>query len=243
VTRSSTLRAIRTDRESRRDNVTAAFLKVRDMIVQGRIAPGTCVVEAELAERLGMSRTPIRGALQLLEREGFIVEQGGGKKSRLRVSPLTKEDATELYMIVGKLEGMAGTLTASLDEQKRTKLCRTLKELNQQLSAMAQSNKIDLRLVFDLDTSFHHEIVGASAGPRLLALHKIVKPQIERYWRLYAHTIVQDLHLSVAEHEQIIAAIAAGNVKAAESALINNWKCGAARIYKLIDQLGERGSW
>lgn len=194
-------------------------------------------------ERLGMSRTPIRGALQLLEREGFILEEGGGKKSRFRASPLTKDDATELYMIVGKLEGMAGTLAASLDEQARTSLCRTLRELNQQLNAMAKSNKIDLRMVFDLDTRFHHEIVSASAGRRLRSLHKIMKPQIERYWRLYAHTIIQDMHLSVAEHELIIAGIAAGNGKTAESALIDNWKCGVGRIHHLIDLLGERGSW
>lgn len=243
VTKSSNQPVKRAEREPRRDSVTAAFLKIRELIVQGQIAPGSWVVEGELAGRLGMSRTPIRGALQLLQREGFIFEQQGRKKSRLHISPLTKEDATELYMIVGTIEGLAGTLTAALDEQKRVELCKLLDELNQRLGAIPSSNKVELRLVFDLDTRFHHEIVSASAGPRLLGLHKMMKPQIERYWRLYAHTILQDLHLSVAEHQQIIAAIAAGNVKGTKDALINNWKRGAARIYQMIELFGERGSW
>jgi DNA-binding GntR family transcriptional regulator len=190
-----------------------------------------------------MSRTPVRGALQLLQREGFIAEQRGGKKSRLHISPLTKEDAHELYMIVGNIESLAGSLTATLNSQKRDELCRTLQELNQRLRAIAGTKKVDLRLVFELDTRFHHEIVSASAGPRLLVLHKMMKPQIERYWRLYAHSIIQDLHHSVAEHGDIIAALANGRVKATERALSNNWRNGAERIFQMIELFGERGSW
>jgi len=231
------------DKEPKQDSVTAAFQKIRELIVQGQIAPGSWVVEAEMAERLGLSRTPIRGALQLLQREGFIVEQRGGKKSRLRISPLTKEDAQELYLIVGTIESLAGALTASLPAEKRQALCATLRDLNQKLAQLAATRKADLRSVFDIDTQFHHEIVAASAGPRLLVLHRMMKPQIERYWRLYAHTIIQDLHHSVAEHEEIMSAIASGNVKGTEKALANNWKLGAERIYQLIDLFGERGSW
>lgn len=233
----------KSEREPKHDSVTSAFLKLRDLIVQGQIAPGSWVVEAEIAERLGLSRTPVRGALQLLQREGFIVEQRSGKKSRLRISPLTKEDANELYMIVGAIEGLAGAQTASLDGERRAELTRTLEDLNQRLGTIATTKKVELRLVFELDTRFHHEIVSASAGSRLMVLHTMMKPQIERYWRLYAHTIIQDLHHSVTEHGEIIAAISAGNVKATEKALANNWKRGAERISQLIDLFGERGSW
>ncbi len=233
------------ERESKRpDSVTAAFLKLRELIVQGQISPGSWVVEAELAERLGFSRTPIRGALQLLQREGFITEQRtGAKKSRLRISPLMKEDAQELYLIVGTIEALAGGMTAGLSQEERTQLCTKLTEFNRRLSEIAASKKADLRSVFDLDTRFHYEIIAASAGPRLLTIHQMMKPQIERYWRLYAHTIIQDLHHSVSEHEEIIASIASGSAKATERALSNNWKKGAERIYSLIDLFGERGSW
>jgi DNA-binding GntR family transcriptional regulator len=227
----------------RGDSVTAVFLKLRDLIVQGQIAPGSWVVEAELAERLGFSRTPVRGALQLLQREGFIVEHRGGTKSRLRISPLTKEDALELYTIVGQLEGLAGVLAAALPTEQREGLSTKLADVNQRLHQIATSKKVELRSVFELDTNFHHEIVSAASGPRLRTLHQMVKPQIERYWRLYAHTIIQDLHLSVSEHTEIIESIASGNARAVEKALAGNWKKGADRICHLIELFGERGSW
>lgn len=235
----------RTERETKHvDSVTSAFLKMRDLIVQGQIGPGSWVVEAELAERLGFSRTPIRGALQLLQREGFIVEhRTGAKKSRLRISPLTKEDAQELYLIVGSIEGLAGSVTAALPEEQRLRLCAKLEEMNQRMRGIEASKKVEPRSVFDLDTQFHHEIIAGSAGPRLLTIHHMMKPQIERYWRLYAHTIIQDLHHSVSEHDEIIAAISSGNAKTTERALANNWRRGAERIYSLIDLFGERGSW
>jgi DNA-binding GntR family transcriptional regulator len=227
----------------RGDSVTAVFMKLRDLIVQGQIAPGSWVVEAELAERLGFSRTPVRGALQLLQREGFIVEHRGGTKSRLRISPLTKEDAMELYTIVGQLEGLAGMLAAALPAEQRHGLSAKLTDVNQRLHHIATSKKVELRSVFELDTNFHHEIVVAASGLRLRTLHQMVKPQIERYWRLYAHTIIQDLHLSVSEHTEIIDSIASGNAKAVEKALAGNWKKGADRICHLIELFGERGSW
>jgi DNA-binding GntR family transcriptional regulator len=238
-------RVHRTERKPKRvDSVTAVFLKLRDLIVQGQIAPGSWVVEAELAERLGFSRTPIRSALQLLQREGFIVEhRTSTKRSRLRISPLTKEDAQELYLIVGNIEGVASTLTAALSTERRQLICARLEKINQGMNGIAASKNADLRSVFDLDTQFHYEIFAASAGPRLLTIHRMMKPQIERYWRLYAHTIIQDLHHSVSEHEEIIAAIRSGNAQSTQRALANNWRKGAARIYALIDLFGERGSW
>jgi DNA-binding GntR family transcriptional regulator len=238
-----TLKTLKKEHTKRGDSVTAVFMKLRDLIVQGQIAPGSWVVEAELAERLGFSRTPVRGALQLLQREGFIVEHRGGTKSRLRISPLTKEDAQELYTIVGQLEGMAGVMAAALPVEERKELAAKLSEVNHRLNQIATSKKVEPRSVFELDTNFHHLIVEAASGPRLRTLHQTVKPQIERYWRLYAHSIIQDLHLSVSEHSDIIESILSGNPRAVERALEANWKKGAERICHLIELFGERGSW
>ena len=65
-------------------------------------------MEADLAERLNMSRTPVRGAIHWLHREGYVLEHRNFSKSRMIVAPLTKEDANELYLIIGNLEGIAG---------------------------------------------------------------------------------------------------------------------------------------
>lgn len=227
----------------RGSSINAAFEQLRELIVLGHLAPGSWIVEVDLARRLDLSRTPVRGALQWLQREGYVIEHKNGTKSRMRVAPLTQEDAHELYIIVGQMEALAGVLTSSLSPEKRANLVKVLISLNEQLRKIASAAQIDPRRVFDLDTTFHYKIVEASAGPRLLTLHRSVKPQIERYWRLYASSIINDLHLTVAEHEAIIEAIKKGSAKGVERSLQNNWQKGAERIERLIVLFGERGSW
>ena len=85
---------------SRRDRDTTVFQaleQVRELIVHGKLSPGTWIVEEELARRLHVSRTPVRAVLQWLQQEGYVREQRTATKSRMIVSPLTKEDSNELY--------------------------------------------------------------------------------------------------------------------------------------------------
>jgi DNA-binding GntR family transcriptional regulator len=224
-------------------SLKTAFTMVRELIVHGRLAPGSWIVEADLTERLGMSRTPIRGALHRLQHEGYVVEQRGRTKSRMVVAPLTKEDARELYAIVGRLEGLAGRQLAALPKDKRLDTVRRIKQIKSRLQAIAEAHKAGKESVFDLDMEFHQVIVEASAGPRLMKLHNGIKPQTERYWRLHASNAVEDLSQSVEEHEEIMAAIHRGEAARAEKALIANWVNGSERVAKLIDLYGESGNW
>jgi DNA-binding GntR family transcriptional regulator len=220
-----------------------AFQQIRDLIVHGRLSPGTWIIESDLTEKLGMSRTPIRGALQWLQREGYVIEQKGKSKSRMLVAPLTQEDAHELYAIVARIEGLAGRQTAALPRLPRYEIAKQIRAVNEELHKIDRSKSLGGRSIFDLDMQFHHIIVEAGAGPRLLQLHNAVKPQTERYWRLYANNILDQLHIVVAEHNRIIAAIQKGDSDAAESALITNWVNGAKRVATVIELQGERGSW
>ena len=225
-------------------NQRKCFNQVREMIVHGRLAPGSRIVEAELAERLGASRTPVRGALHLLQREGYIVAtRAGSRKVRLSVAPLTKEDARELYAIAGHLEGLAARSTARMKWPARSDLVLKLKALNDELNALAEAHRGDPNRIFHLDMTFHQAIVDASAGPRLRALQRSIKPQTERYWRLYASAILDQLRLSVGEHLVIIQAIQEGDALGAERAVQLNWENGAERLSSVIDTLGERGGW
>jgi DNA-binding GntR family transcriptional regulator len=228
----------------RGSRVNTAYQQLRELIVHGRLAPGSRVVEAELADRSGVSRTPVREALQRLQHEGLIVaSRGGSNKSRLMVAPLTREDACELYSIIGRMEGLAGRGTAMLGPSLRRQLVRRLKVFNAALRKLARAGRQEANRIFELDLSFHRQIVEASAGPRMLALHHEIVPQAERYWRLYASAIVDQLGLSVAEHDRIIRAVEEGDADAAERRIILNWKKGAERLSKVIATLGERGSW
>jgi DNA-binding GntR family transcriptional regulator len=223
-------------------SLSTAFYEIRDLIVHGKLSPGTWIVETDLAEHLGMSRTPVRSAIQWLQREGYILEHKSASKSRMIVAPLTKEDASELYPIVGRIEGLAGRQVAALPVEKRTEIVGKLESLNKQLLRIVRTN--DGRSgIFELDAAFHRTIVEAGAGPRLKTLHKTVEPQTERYWRLYASSIMQDLHLSIAEHDDIIEAIQNGDADRIERTLQINWENGLLRLAVVIEMFGERGSF
>jgi len=225
------------------NSLRKAVHEIRDLIVHGRLSPGSWIVEADLARHLSMSRTPVRSALHLLQREGYVIEHTNVRKSRMVVAPLTKEDAAELYPIIGHIEGLAGRRTAQLPKASRTEIASRLKNFNNQLRDILSAKGSRAAGIFDVDRSFHRAIIESGAGPRLLALHRSVEPQAERYWRLYASSIIHDLHLSVAEHDEIIAAILAGDPDRVERGLQTNWENGCERLARVIDIFGERGSW
>ena len=201
------------------------------------------MIEAELAERLGVSRTPIRGALQWLEREGFLVAVPNGSKNRTLVAPLTQGDAHELYAIIGHIEGLAARLTAELPAESRTEVVRRLRALNGALDELAKARRPAANRIFELDLQFHQTIVQASQGPRLIKLHQATQLQAERYWRLYASAILDKLGQSVREHRAIINAVRTGDADGAEAGSQANWRNGADRLSRVIQAMGERGSW
>jgi DNA-binding GntR family transcriptional regulator len=220
-----------------------AFREIRELIVHGKLSPGTWILEAELAERLNMSRTPVRGAIQWLQREGYILEHRNVSKSRMIVAPLTKEDANELYLIIGRLEGVAGRGVVNLPAPALKDLCSQLRKLNDRLAAISEGRDENPGEIFELDRNFHRLIIKHGAGERLTTLHKAVEPQAERYWRLYASSIIKDLHLSIQEHERIVQSIESRDADNVDECLKQNWLKGSERLGHVIDIFGERGSW
>jgi len=233
----------RPERAEHGTSVGLAFQQIREFIVHGKLAPGSWIVEGDLCDHLNMSRTPVRGALYLLQREGYVLEYRTGGKSRMIVAPLTKEDASELYPMIGRIEGLAGRRTAELPQAEREALAKKLVAVNDKLDEIARSRGYEGPVIFELDHEFHRLLVEAGSGPRLKAMHQAIEPQTERYWRLYASSIIHELHVSVAEHREIIAALIDGNPDRLERALCINWENGCKRLAKVIDIFGERGSW
>uniref|UniRef100_UPI0037C05689 GntR family transcriptional regulator n=1 Tax=Gemmatimonas sp. TaxID=1962908 RepID=UPI0037C05689 len=162
---------------------------------------------------------------------------------RLTVAPLTQSDAMELFQIVGRLEGMAAGATAERPAVERAELVTRLRALNADLAAAGRATPADPPQLFDLDNAFHRAYVEAGAGARLLALHDAIKPQAERYARLYVSYLVVEISTSVAEHEVINQCLEAGDPEAARQAVENNWRNAAQRLSRVIGTHGERGSW
>ena len=227
----------------RGESIVRAYEQLRQMIVSGRLAPGSRIVEAEIAERLGVSRTPARSAIHRLQQQGYVTAAERSKERRLIVAPLTQEDARELFEIVGQLEGLAARGAAALHRARRTPVVQRLRRLNADLSSAAKQRRPDPMGIFDLDMAFHRCYVEAGAGPRLLGLHEATKPQAERYVRLYITSLIDEIATSVEEHNVIVRAIEVGDPPAAQQAVDANWRNAARRLSRVIDSLGERGSW
>lgn len=227
----------------RGDRVSEAYWTLRDLIVWGKLAPGTRIIESEVASRLEISRTPVRSALHRLEQEGFVQAQGEGRQSRLSVTPLTREDADELFGIVGEVEGLAARFAAERGAEERAALVAELREINDDLLRCTRGDRPDHKRIFELDDRFHRRYLEAGAGPRLRGLHDAIKPQAERYIRLYIDALVTEIDTSVDEHTETIDAIENGDADAAQRAVQTNWRNAAARMGRVIDAMGERGAW
>ncbi|MEO7039438.1 MAG: GntR family transcriptional regulator [Gemmatimonadaceae bacterium] len=228
--------------DERFDNVSRAYHDLRSVIVWGQLPPGSRISERVIAERLGLSRTPVRSALHRLEQEGFIASSGRGRERRLIVAPLTQDDGEELFQIVGHLEGVAARAAAMLAPARRKEIAGRMRELNRELASQSRTKGAAARF-FELDLHFHEAFVETVAGPRLLTLHRAIKPQCERYTRLYVSVLLDELPTSVKEHEVITSSIARGDPEAAQAAVETNWNNAALRLTRIIAQLGERGSW
>jgi len=219
------------------------YARLRELIVDGLLAPGSRIVETEIATRLGVSRTPVREALQRLQQEGYVMGSPGAQQSRLTVAPLTRDDVYELLNIVGALEGMGARNSALLPQQQRRTLARELRAVNGEFLTAGKAAPVDHSGLYDADERFHRLIIESSAGPRLLTLHEAVKPQAERYIRMYISMLTGDIRASAQEHDVIIAAIEEGRADQAELAVQANWRHAADRLSKVIALAGERGSW
>lgn len=228
--------------EERSDNVSRAYHDLRSVLVWGQLPPGSRISERVIAERLGLSRTPVRSALHRLEQEGFIAASGRGRERRLIVAPLTRDDGQELFHIVGHLEGLAARTAAELPPARRKEIAARMRELNRELASQSRTRGAAARF-FDLDLHFHEAFVETVAGPRLLTLHRAIKPQCERYTRLYVSVLLDELPTSVKEHEVITSSIVRGDPDAAQAAVETNWNNAAIRLTRIISQHGERGSW
>jgi DNA-binding GntR family transcriptional regulator len=144
------------------------YERLRELIIDGRLAPGTRLVETDVAARLGVSRTPVRGALQRLQQEGFVVDSPTLQQTRPTVAPLTSEDARELFLLVGALEGLAAHRAALGTATDRTALATSLAEINEAFASAAAAKRPDHGRIFELDEQFHRCYMSA-AGPRVLS--------------------------------------------------------------------------
>lgn len=133
---------------------------LREAIVKGRLAAGERLVESQLAEQLGVSRTPVREALRMLEQDGMAVAI---PRRGTVVAGLKREDAIEIYNIRAVLEGLAARLAAvSITPEEISQLRGLLEQLNPALSGGEHYMKVHAQ--------FNQILIRASRSPRIAQL-------------------------------------------------------------------------
>lgn len=185
-----------------------AYTLILEAIEAGLYKPGDRLVESELAERLGVSRTPVREALQRLETQAMLTRDGRS----LIVATLDHNQLAELYAVRSELEGLAARLAARH---------ATPEEMRVLQSMVAEDRALlggDPRALSRANKRFHKQIHLASHNRFLVQQLDLV----HRSMALMANTSFaaegRD-EVALAEHDQIVAAIAAGDGEAADQAL------------------------
>lgn len=212
------------------------YRALRDAINEGRLAPDTRLIEDQLALQFRVSRTPIRDAIQRLQQEGYVVTPDGFRHARPVVAPLVDSDADELCSLVALHEGHAAAAAARLPTDRRLELVAELMSLNEAMRREGATPNPSHDRLRDLDAAFHHACTHAAAGPRLLALLDVIKPQAERYNRVYATLLLPKRIADAAtEHDAIVRALRAGDPEATRRAVETNYGHGTAELTHAID--------
>lgn len=184
------------------------FDVMREAIVSGKLKPGERLMELQLAEEMGVSRTPVREAIRKLELEGLIVTI---PRKGAYVAGLTLKDAAEVFEIRGSLEGLAANLAAErITEEEIEKLERVLVQTKECIS------KKDIKTLVERDEEFHDIICNASRNKKLTAILNNLREQIHRFRVTSLTKNPERLKGIFEEHERILAAIGSRDPERAE---------------------------
>ena len=165
-------------------------------ILFGTYKPGDRLIEREIAEKLGVSRVPVREALMNLERWGFVKEPERNRKGR-EVVALTRKEITEFYQMLLLIEIGAFSECSLNDNQT---LYATLMELIGKLDQAAAAK--DVERYRELNSTFHHEIVKCANNRRLYKMYSDLAKM--EHWFQNLTLYVPRMERSNSEHKQIM---------------------------------------
>jgi len=170
---------------------------IRDAILKGHLKPGEKVAEPELAERFGISRTPIREAFRQLESEGYltVIPRKGAV-----VAALSEQDVQEYYAIKSILEGYAAELAA--DRLSGKELLK-LEAINDRLKRLAAEG--DVKAFYRVHNEFHDLFLKAAGNTKLYELIKQLGMKFNRL-RMASLSVEGRMNISVSEHDKLLEA-------------------------------------
>lgn len=199
---------------------------IRDAIIAGSLKPGEKVAEPELAERFGISRTPIREAFRQLESEGYLTVIP--RKGAVVVS-FSAKDVEEFYAIKSILEGYAARRAC---ENLTPRELEKLQIVNAKLLQLADGS--DFKHFFKVHNDFHDQFIRAANNEKLYELIMNLVGKFQRL-RIASLSLPGRMHISVQEHEKIIEAFRNRDPDLAEKLVRKNAEYGGKVLMQSSD--------
>ena len=197
------------------------YNKLLDWIMEGFLRPGEKIVDKELAEHMGVSRTPVREALRRLEDRG-LVESSANRWTR--VSKIPSKEPEMIYPLIWALEKLSVSIAISkMTEEDFIKM----EQANNELKAALERN--DPAAASKADTQFHSIILEKSQNPYLIDIVNDLKIKYRRLELNYFEGL-SIAESSIEEHKALISALRTGGITLAEKIVHSNWKRGLERI-------------
>lgn len=173
------------------------FESMREAILSGVLEPGERLMEIQLAEEMGVSRTPVREAIRKLELENFVVMI---PRKGAYVAGVSSKDVADVFEIRSALEGLAAGLAAEriTDDE--------LEQMERALFYRANEGELDLEQIVKRDTDFHALLYSASRNERLIQILANLREQIQRF-RATSLAVPGRNKLALEEHRMIVEAL------------------------------------
>ncbi|WP_297963630.1 GntR family transcriptional regulator [uncultured Anaerovibrio sp.] len=182
---------------------------LRDAIRKGKLKPGERLMEIQLAEDLGVSRTPVREAIRKLELEGYVIMM---PRRGTYVANLSIRDVNEVFEIRTSLDSLASGLAAErITDEELERLQRLLVAIG----GYIEENDMDK--IVECDMEFHDLLYQASRNSRLVGIIFNLREQLTRF-RSTSMSFPGRLKATLEEHRRIVEAIAQGDVAEARAA-------------------------
>lgn len=182
---------------------------LREAIRKGVLQPGERLMEIQLAEELGVSRTPVREAIRKLELEGYVVMM---PRRGTYVASLSIRDINEVFEIRTSLDSLASGLAAErITAEELERLERLLVSIGEYI------DQNDMEKIVETDTEFHDLLYQASRNARLVGIIFNLRDQLTRF-RTISMGYPGRLQETLEEHRRLVEAIAQGDVELAQRA-------------------------
>ncbi|MGI6092006.1 MAG: GntR family transcriptional regulator [Negativicutes bacterium] len=180
---------------------------LREAIISGVLKPGERLMEIQLAEELGVSRTPVREAIRKLELEGFVIMI---PRRGTYVADLSIKDINEVFEVRTSLEVLAaGLATERITDDELEKMERLLVHIGEYIE------KGDMDKIVEADSQFHDILYQATRNDRLVQIISNLREQLTRF-RSISMAYPGRLKNTLEEHSRLVEALAARDQQLAE---------------------------